>query len=229
MAGDWIKVEVELPDKPEVHYMAGILNLDCDAVVGKLLRVWIWFDKHTVDGNAHGVTFALLDRLTGVTGFGEAMCHSGWLLQNGHDLSVPNFTNHNGETAKKRAVTARRVAKHKKKVTQEVTEEVTQPALPNALPREEKRREVNKGQAFALPDWVPEPQWCAYVDMRKKSKKAPTDHAKQLVVVELEKLRATGENVAAVLDQSTMRGWTDVYPVKAKAATAPVDAFRGMK
>lgn len=130
MAGDWIKVEIGLPDKPEVHYIAGACNLDPDAVVGKLIRVWQWFDKHTVDGNAHGVTFLLVDRLVGVTGFAEAMQFAGWLEQRDMVLNMPKFDRHTSKSAKNRALTAKRQADFRNaKVT------------PTALPREEKRRD----------------------------------------------------------------------------------------
>lgn len=82
---------------------------------------------------------------------------------------------------------------------------------------------------FILPDWIPVAPWTAYIEMRKKAKKAPTDRAMELVVMELAKLRDAGENVAAVLDQSTMRVWTDVYAVKVKTTAPVADAFRGMK
>ncbi len=108
MAGEWIKVETALPDKPEVLYIAGIVNQDADAVVGKLIRVWAWFDKHTRDGNALGVTFAFIDKLVGVTGFAEAMQFAGWLEQRGKVLSMPKFDNHNSESAKKRGLTQKR-------------------------------------------------------------------------------------------------------------------------
>jgi hypothetical protein len=52
MAGDWIKFDTSTPDKPEVFEMAAELGIDPDAVVGKLLRVWKWFDQQTTDGNA---------------------------------------------------------------------------------------------------------------------------------------------------------------------------------
>lgn len=133
MAGDWLKVEVELPDKPEVWEMAGILGIDPDAVVGKLIKVWRWFDAHTVDGNAHGVTYPLLDSKSGVTGFAEAMALVGWLVQDGRTLRLPKFDRHNGKTAKNRALTAKRVKKNR-------NADVT----PEALPREEKRREEEK-------------------------------------------------------------------------------------
>lgn len=69
MAGDWIKFEICTPDKAEVWQIADTLSIDPDAVVGKLLRVWIWFDQQTENGNAPSVTKKLLDRSVGVLGF----------------------------------------------------------------------------------------------------------------------------------------------------------------
>lgn len=111
MAGDWIKVQKDTPDKPEVLAIASRLNIDPDAVTGKLIRIWCWFDTHTTNGNALSVTFSFLDRLTGVTGFAEQVALVGWLEQNGHELTLPNFTFHNGETAKKRAMGKNRTEK----------------------------------------------------------------------------------------------------------------------
>ena len=111
MAGDWIKVQKDTPDKPEVLAIASRLNIDPDAVTGKLIRIWSWFDTHTTNGNALSVTFSFLDRLTGVTGFAEQVALVGWLEQNGHELTLPNFTFHNGETAKKRAMGKNRTEK----------------------------------------------------------------------------------------------------------------------
>lgn len=137
MAGDWLKIEVSLPDKPEVWEMAGILSIDPDAVVGKLLKVWRWFDAHTESGNASGVTFALVDSKAGVNGFAEAMNFVGWLIQDGRELRLPNFDRHNGKTAKNRVLTAKRVAAHKSKTNDEGNDAI----VSCALPREEKRRE----------------------------------------------------------------------------------------
>lgn len=141
MAGDWMKIELELPDKPEVHAIAGMTNLDPDAVVGKLIRIWQWFDKHTVDGNALGVSFVLVDRISGVTGFGEAMAFVDWLEQHDKYLVMPKFDRHTSESAKKRALTAKRVAKHNSKTNAITNSNSVSNSLVNALPREEKRRE----------------------------------------------------------------------------------------
>jgi hypothetical protein len=140
VAGDWIKMSVNLPDKPEVWQIAGMLNLDADAVVGKLLRVWAWFDAHTEDGNAVGVTYPLVDRVAGVTGFAEAMVFAGWLSQSGSVMTVPHFERHNGKTAKNRALTNERVAKHRKS-NDESNAESNARTVTKTVTREEKRRE----------------------------------------------------------------------------------------
>jgi DNA replication protein DnaT len=51
MAGEWIKIQTVTPDKPEVFVIADRLGIDPDAVVGKLVRLWIWADQQTTDGN----------------------------------------------------------------------------------------------------------------------------------------------------------------------------------
>lgn len=141
-----MKIELELPDKPEIHSIAATLNLDPDAVVGKLIRIWQWFDKHTTDGNAHGVTFSLPDRISGVTGFGEAMMFVGWLEQKDKYLVMPKFDSHTSASAKTRAQTAKRVAKHK----ENGNAKGNAPSVSEALPREEKRRSKQQAPSGAF-------------------------------------------------------------------------------
>ena len=140
MAGEWIKVENTTPDKPEVFLIADALQIDPDAVVGKLVRIWIWADEQTTNGNAVSVTSALLDRLAGVTGFAAAMVKVGWLRSAAQGLEFPNFDYHNGQTAKKRGLTAKRVASHRRKSNAGCNAV----SVTGALPREEKRREEEK-------------------------------------------------------------------------------------
>ena len=145
MAGDWIKVEHTTPDKPEVVKLAGILGIDQDAVVGKLLRLWIWADQQSVSGNAITVTNSFLDRLVFCPGFAAGLVKVGWL--NGREglLSIPNFDRHNGQSAKNRANTNRRVANsrkaHHERVAKTCNANVTLEPLQKPLP--EKRREDN--------------------------------------------------------------------------------------
>lgn len=114
MAGPWLKMECATPDKPEVLAITAALGWDDpDLTVGKLFKLWRWFDQQTVDGNAARVTPALLDRIVGVTGFVQAVANERWLTITEDGISLSNFDNHNGETAKQRALTAKRVAEHK--------------------------------------------------------------------------------------------------------------------
>jgi hypothetical protein len=109
MAGDWIKVQHALPDKPEVVQMASLLGIDQDSVTGKLIRLWIWADQQTTDGNALTVTDSFLDRVTFAPGFGTALRTVGWLTGEDGELCLPNFDRHNGTTAKTRANGLKRV------------------------------------------------------------------------------------------------------------------------
>ena len=175
MAGDWIKLQKDTPDKPEVLAIASRMNLDPDAVVGKLVRIWSWFDTHTVDGNALSVTYALLDRLAGITGFAEQMSFVGWLNQEGHVLSLPNFEYHNGETAKKRALGKNRQDKHRSNDESNANSNAS--SVINALPekrREEKSIDIKKERAtsVACPPDVDQQIWDDWKQLRK-AKKAP--------------------------------------------------------
>lgn len=140
MAGEWLKMECATPDKPEVLALTVRMGWDDpDLTVGKLFRLWRWFDQQTVDGNAHGVTAALLDRQVGVSGFIQAVADVGWLVITSDGICLSNFEKHNGATAKSRAQTAKRVANHKGNATG--NGKGNAPTVSEALPREEKRRE----------------------------------------------------------------------------------------
>lgn len=139
----WIKFETSTSNKPEVWQMAGILGIDPDAVVGKLLKVWAWFDEQTENGNAPSVTKVLLDRHVSNDGFVTAMLQVGWMTEDENGISIPNFTRHNGDTAKKRVLTAKRVAEQREKKATVTPEKQKSNArsVTSALPKEEKRRE----------------------------------------------------------------------------------------
>lgn len=157
MAGDWMKVEVSLPDKAEVWAIADEIGIDPDAVVGKLFRVWRWFDAHTTNGNALSVTKKLLDREVGVTGFMDAMQNNGWLELDGNEVRIPNFDRHNSKSAKNRALGRKRVEKHRN--AQSVTD-----ALPEKR-REETEKEVHTSTAARFDEW-----WGVYPKKVEKKK-----------------------------------------------------------
>lgn len=140
MAGEWIKFDNSLPEKPETLAITAKMGWDDpDLTVGKLMRLFRWFDQHTTDGNAVGVTPTLLDRVLGVTGFTECVATVGWIVVTEDGISLANFDKHNGATAKSRAQGAKRAATHRSNASsngESNADGVTRPS-----PREEKRRE----------------------------------------------------------------------------------------
>lgn len=141
MAGDWIKFELTTLDKPEVCQIADLADIDPDAVVGKLMRVWGWFDQQTEKGNAPSVSKKLLDRAVGVSGFCEHMKSVGWMEEAGGVINLPHFDRHNGKTAKNRLLTAKRVANHKS-----TNAKGNAPIVSDALPKEDVDVDVEKNQ-----------------------------------------------------------------------------------
>jgi hypothetical protein len=211
----WLKFDTATPEKPEVFAITIALGWeDPDTTVGKLLKVWRWFDLHSVDGNASSVTLALLDRLIGVTGLSQAMVDVGWLEVSDNGLTLPNFENHNGKTAKDRALTAKRASNYRS------NDKSNAPSVTNALPREEKRREEKKevkeksANAPILPSWMPLDAWVGFCEMRRRIKKPMTDRAVGLKIKDLEKFRKDGHDIGAILDKSTANNWSDLYEPK---------------
>jgi|SRR6185369_15461410 len=207
MAGDWIKFDASTPEKPEVLGITVTMGWDDpDLTVGKLLRVWRWFDQQTLDGNAASVSLALLNRIAGVSGFAEAMVKFKWLIANEDGISLPNFHKHNGKTAKTRCQTAKRVANLKTNAETNAT------SVSGALPREEKRRD---NKAHAAPKFdaraelishgVSEQTASDWLEMRKKKRAAVTDTVLRMHIAEAGKASLPLERCLRI---SCNRGWT---------------------
>lgn len=104
MAGDWIKMTTNLHENPHVVEMAEILDVDELHVVGMLWRVWAWADAQTMSGTGINTTERRINKMVGRDGFCDAMRQVGWIAGEDRSLSFTNFDEHNGITAKKRAL-----------------------------------------------------------------------------------------------------------------------------
>ena len=69
-----------------------------------------------------------------------------------------------------------------------------------------------------LPAYIDPEAWQGFIDMRKAMPKSRpfTMRAAVLILKELQKIKDAGHDPNAALDQSTMRGWSDVWPAKDK-------------
>lgn len=154
MAGDWIKMRGNLWDDPRIARLCDITGESEAAVIGGLYWIWSAADQHTEDGIMPGLSLRQIDRKTGVKGLGEGLVSIGWLADHPEGVRIVNFEEHNGTSAKKRAVTAKRVANHRSgnadetQIPEASTPDVTHQALQEdqvsvtcALARERERVE----------------------------------------------------------------------------------------
>jgi len=84
---------------------------------------------------------------------------------------------------------------------------------PLTINQEQKKEKV----AFApivLPNWIPLETWQAFLEMRKKIKKPPTEKAVELLIAKLEKFKDAGQDIQAVLEKSITSNWQDVFEIK---------------
>ena len=140
MAGDWLKMEICLAEKPEVIQMAAALKMDEFDIVGRLHRIWGWADQQSQNGHAMTVTCSFLDRLTRTNGFADALRKAGWLEGRDNALTFPHFDRHNGQTAKNRALANERKEKQRQKIVTEMSRNDRDTCHADTVTREEKRR-----------------------------------------------------------------------------------------
>ncbi|MDE2104340.1 MAG: hypothetical protein KGL39_44290 [Patescibacteria group bacterium] len=77
---------------------------------------------------------------------------------------------------------------------------------------------------FELPDWVPLEAWQEWLAMRRRIRKPLVGpRAARRALTKLDQLRAEGQDLADVLDQSSQNCWTDVYPVHAPTRKAQIN------
>lgn len=67
---------------------------------------------------------------------------------------------------------------------------------------------------FEIPDWLPELEWNAFLDHRKKLKKALTPYARQLAIKQLKKIVDQGHKPEDVINEAILRGWQSFFPPK---------------
>jgi hypothetical protein len=81
------------------------------------------------------------------------------------------------------------------------------------------------------PSFIDPEAWAAFHEMRRKIKAPLTPYAERLILRELVRLKSSGEDPQACLDQSIRNGWRDVFPLRDKgvrAAEGGVEATKAL-
>lgn len=149
MRRPWIKIETCTPDKPEICSIATQLRMDPDTVVGKLVRLWSWAELNRITPHDLGVTREFLDKLVGRKGFAKALEQTGWLVETDGKLSFRNFQRHNHPVAHSRALTAKRVARHRLRKLKAAAANADVPA--SEAPMETPPPEVTQPPEYTAP------------------------------------------------------------------------------
>jgi hypothetical protein len=145
----WIKMRVELASDPAVMRLTKLTGLDRFAVIGRLHALWSWFDVNSACGQVEFVDADDLANVVGSRDFVDALCKISWLKIKKSSVELPNFSTHNGPTAKERSQKNQRQARWRERKT--VDAPPSTPVDKKASTREEKRREENKPQGLGMP------------------------------------------------------------------------------
>jgi hypothetical protein len=134
----WIKVDTTLVNKPKVVQISRSLKKKREETLGYLVKFWCLIDGLTEDGFLPGYNRAEIDDLVGQKGFAKALESVNWLAFDKNGAKLPKFDLHNGASAKRRANTACRVARHRSNA--DCVTVYADEALPNAYLEKDKIR-----------------------------------------------------------------------------------------
>jgi hypothetical protein len=104
----WIKMRGNLWDDPRVARICEITDKGEAEVVGGLYWLWSMADAQSTDGTLAGMSTFTIDRKTGVKGLGDAIKNVGWVTETSDGLRIERFDEHNGASAKRRSLEAKR-------------------------------------------------------------------------------------------------------------------------
>lgn len=224
MAGDWIKMRIDLQTHPKVFRMVSALQADRLRIIGGLHVAWSIFDTHSSDGVLVGYTVDAMDAVVGWPGFTQAMIDVEWAsVNNGGSLVMPRFDEHNGASAKRRANDSERKRNERKSPVRNLSASDAD----SLRTREEKRREEKKEQdqkqgadapakagkfdpLTAKPVNVSDKAWADWCQHRKEIRKPLTAKSCEQQAKALLGHSAPDQ----VLATSISNGWTGIFPDK---------------
>ena len=150
-------MRTDLWDDPRVAALCDKLDTSEATIIGGLFRLWSIADQHSVDGLLVALTPTALDRKVGLDGFSTALEEVGWLDREDNGLKVPRFNEHNGESAKQRALAAKRQNKARHGDVTHQSRNQRDENVTGALPTEESEKESEtETEGFAV---ISKPEW----------------------------------------------------------------------
>jgi hypothetical protein len=181
----------------------------------------MYADTHIRDDDTLDMGAAEIDQWLGIPNFCSTLPDD-WLIEiDESTVELPGFQSHNGVDAKKKALTAKRVERHRKGARNgpalQVKEPCNAPALPDQTrPDQTKPDHKNKeGAASPAPVGLDLPAWERWVEYRKAIRKPLKPVS---IPAAQRELAAFGAEQAAVVEQSVANGWQGLFALKPKSA-----------
>lgn len=193
MAGDWIKMRTLLHEDMKVEQIADLTGLDTFAVIGRLHRLWSWVGENSETGEEVPTTDGRINVRLQCGQFADALRTVGWLAGSEGCMSFPNFTEHNGSSAKRRVQdSARKAENRRSKPANASTSNMSACNADKSGTREEKRRDREEksksksptrnasGQGTPEQNAAFESWWKSYPIRRKGARRGDKGKAREL-------------------------------------------------
>lgn len=141
----WIKLEKDLESDPRTLRIVTALwprnggalptpevrNARVTQVVGALARLWMYADSHAREDDTLGMGAVELNEWLGIPKFCAVMPEDWMVIVDENTVELPDFHAKNGIEAKNRAVTAKRVERHRQKTKRNTVTPRNGHALPD--------------------------------------------------------------------------------------------------
>lgn len=211
MAGDWIKMRIDLQTHPKVVRIMSATRPNKFQVIGGLHAVWSIFDTHSEDGFLRGYTLEMLDNVISWEGFSRAMSDVDWLEEVEGGLKMPEFSEHNGKSAKRRAedMKRKRVSRNSPKSVRKTSAKKKTESGPE---KEKDKEKNNKKEKWEKPKEVDPKAWEEFETHRASIRKPLTDEARTKnanVLVDY-----SPEIQRKIVDKTIASRWAGLFPPK---------------
>lgn len=232
----WLESHQGIQGHPKTLQLASRMGWDIYTTVGRLHCFWWWCLEYAPTGDLRKFSDAILAQSVGLHPseggvFLEAMVESEWIDRGKNLLRVHDWVEYAGRYLRdtkfkhkpekwKEVVDLYKVGcqpKVGRKSADKVPKSPDKSAVPTNQPNQPDQPNLTN-QGDGLPEWMPREAWNGFVEMRSKGKTVFTDRARELAIMELEKLRGQGNDPEAVLNQTVMNGWKGLFPIKQGAS-----------